>query len=445
MFIKKQYEKPFIKRQQGGITNKFGRTTQSKIKDHIDGKNVSDLVKQYGSPLFVYSESTITKKYNELTHAFALRYPKFQPAWSYKTNYLSAICQKFHKLGSWAEVVSEMEYGMALKLGVNPQKIIFNGPFKPYDALKEAISKGSMVNIDSMDEVYDVEKIAAELGRTVNVGIRVNMALGNYMAWDRFGFNIESGAAMQAARRLLVGGKVNIRGLHCHVGTFILDPDIYRKQTEQLISFGKQLSSEFGVKIEYIDIGGGFASRNRLKNTYLATDDMTPSFNSFAEAVCDQLLAAFKPNELPLLIAETGRALIDEAGSLVATVGASKRLNNGTRAIILDAGVNLLFTAFWYDHEISPAVDRGFALEDQVIYGPLCMQIDVVHPMVKLPNMERGDHLVIHPVGAYNNTQWMQFIHLRPNVVMIGENGAVTVIREKENIDYLQRLEHLPE
>jgi len=137
--------------------------------------------------------------------------------------------------------------------------------------------------------------------------------------------------------------------------------------------------------------------------------------------------------------------MVDEAGSLVATVSNIRRLNNGLRAIVLDAGVNLLFTAFWYDHDIIPAVDRGSPVEDHVLYGPLCMQIDVIRPQIRLPYLERGDQVVIRPVGAYNNTQWMQFIHLRPNVVMIGENGKTAIIRRGESIDYLQQPESVPE
>jgi len=108
------------------------------------------------------------------------------------------------------------------------------------------------------------------------------------------------------------------------------------------------------------------------------------------------------------------------------------------------SGVNLLFTSFWYDLEMIPVIDRGSAVEEHLIYGPLCMQIDVILPVMKIPYLEKGDQVVIRPVGAYSNTQWMQFIHFRPNVVMIGENGKVTMIRKAEDLDYLQALEQIP-
>jgi diaminopimelate decarboxylase len=401
-------------------------------------------VKKFGSPLFVYSEKTIAGTHRELLSAFSLRYPKVRHAWSYKTNYLSAVCRVFHRLGSWAEVVSAMEYEMARRNHVDPAKIIFNGPFKPYDGLKRALLDGAMVNIDSMDELYDVERIAGETGGKPSIGVRVNLSLGQQQSWDRFGFGLENGDAHRVVKRIAAGGKVKLSGVHAHIGTFMLEPGHYKTAAAKLASFCKSIKDEFGISVKYLDIGGGFASRNRLKGVYLSTADTAPSFSAYAEAVCSELLDAFKVDELPLLILESGRAMIDEAGSLVSSVAATKRLSNGHRGIVLDAGVNLLFTSFWYDHEVVPTVDRGGQPVDHVLYGPLCMQIDVVRESIKLPPLEKGDSVVIRPVGAYNNTQWLQFITLRPNVVMISEKGEVALIREAETVDTVQERERAP-
>lgn len=442
--MKKPYEKPYITRTKGGVTNKFGGVTQNKVMEDIDGVEIIALVEKYGSPLFVFSEKTIVSRHREMKNAFALRYPKVQHSWSYKTNYLSAVCRTFHRLGSWAEVVSAMEYDMARRNGVEPAKIIFNGPYKPYADLKRALTDGAIVNIDNMDELYDVERIADETGSKPTIGIRVNMSLGPQSSWDRFGFNLDNGDALQAVKRIVAGGKAKLGGVHAHIGTFILEPEFYRTEAAKLSAFALSLKDEFGIKVRYLDIGGGFASRNRLKGVYLSTVDTAPTFTAYAEALCGELLSAFKVDELPILILESGRAMIDEAGSLVSTVVATKRLTSGLRGIVLDAGVNILFTAFWYDHEIIPAVDRGYHLVDHVLYGPLCMQIDVIRDIVKLPQLEKGDSVVIRPVGAYNNTQWMQFITLRPNVVMISEKGEVAVIREAETVETVQERERIP-
>jgi diaminopimelate decarboxylase len=148
--------------------------------------------------------------------------------------------------------------------------------------------------------------------------------------------------------------------------------------------------------------------------------------------------------ELPSLYLEAGRALIDDAGYLLGSVLAIKRLSDGRRATIMDFGVNLLFTSFWYDHRITPAQEFSRHTEDMVVYGPLCMNIDVIRENISLPLLNRGDHVVVHRVGAYNMTQWMQFISMRPNVVMIDCEGSVHLIRLRETVDTLNQQERTP-
>ncbi|MEW6679707.1 MAG: alanine racemase [bacterium] len=442
---KELYEKPSIVRHIPGMMNEFGRPSGHNRCPEIDGVPIEHLVKEYGSPLIVFSESTIRKKHHELQRAFTLRYPKTQIAWSYKTNYLKAICAIMHQEGSWAEVVSEYEYEIAKQVGISGDKIIVNGPYKPDAFLFTAVKDKAIINIDSLDEVYSLEKIASALGEQVEVGIRINMDTGMYPAWDRFGLNLETGQAYEAAKRIVSAGKLRIVGLHSHIGTFILEPKFYQQEAISLCAFSSRLKSDFGINIKYLNIGGGFASRNSLKLTYLPTSYMAPSFDSYAEAVCNIILGSFPYDNLPTLFLETGRALVDEAGYLITTICATKRLPSGVRALILDAGVNIIVTAFWYDLEILPVQDRGLFMEDHVIYGPLCMQIDVVRDLIKLPILNKRDNLVIKPFGAYNVTQWTQFIRMRPAIVLIGQNGGVEIIREAEDVAYLHQKERLPE
>jgi len=271
------------------------------------------------------------------------------------------------------------------------------------------------------------------------------MDTGIHPQWDRFGFNLETGQALDAVKRIATGGKLILNGLHCHIGTFILEPDAYAKEVEKMVKFAYEVEDNFGFKIEYIDIGGGFPSRNRLKGTYLPPDVLVPSVEEFAEKITDALYSNLRPGDFPKLVLETGRAIVDEAGYLITTIFASKRLPDGRRAYIADAGVNLLFTAFWYKFNIEIDREVQGTNEPSVIYGPLCMNIDVIDDGSMLPPLERGTRLIFSPVGAYNNTQWMQFIEYRPNVVMVMEDGSVEIIREKEDLSDIERRERLPE
>ena len=136
-----------------------------------------------------------------------------------------------------------------------------------------------------------------------------------------------------------------LEGLH-HIGTYMLTPGAYAVVAQKLCDLAHVMSNKIGVKVKYLDMGGGFCSTNTLKGSYLLGSDVIPSFDEYAEAIVNTIMnSGFKPEDLPLLILETGRALIDEAGYLLGTVLASKRLADGRRATIVDIGVNILFTS----------------------------------------------------------------------------------------------------
>ena len=443
----KEYQKPVIIKVEvpSSQYGKYGGLLKAqRVRSEIDGISVRDLVKEYGSPLFVFSERIIEEKYKEYKEAFSSRYPEVEFFWSYKTNYLDSICKIYHKLGSKAEVVSEFEYDKARSLGVDGKDIIFNGPYKPKSALKKAVMDGAKIHIDHWYEINDLEEIAEELNLEIPVAIRCNMNTGVYPLWSRFGFNIDNGEAFDAIKRIYEGKKLILTGLHAHIGTFMLSAAAYGVETKKLIELKNKAEEEFGFEIEYIDVGGGFASKNRLKGVYQPPEVVVPSPDEYAEAITNAIFENNK-GKLPKLYLETGRALIDEAGFLLTTVFASKRLPDGKKSYIVDAGVNLLYTAFWYNFDI--ALDKrydGFN-EPSQINGPLCMNIDVIAENIMLPPLERGTVISIWPVGAYNITQSMQFIQYRPRVILIDKNGDTHIIREADDLDYVREKEIIPD
>lgn len=447
---KQPWQLPTISPHKVGVLNKFGAARHHNTVPDIDGVPVAELVKLYGSPLFVLSEKTLRDNARRLRRAFMTRYPKVQFGWSYKTNYLNAVCNILHQEGSLAEVVSEFEYQKARALGVPGKYILFNGPHKQRRALEVAVAEGAHIHIDNMDELFMLEDVARNAGRVVDVSIRLNFATGYTDLWSRFGFNLEAGHAMEAARRVAASDHLKLTGLHSHIGTFILDVRAYASQVRIMCDFMDAAEAQTGCIIESLDLGGGFASPNALQGMYLPSEQVVPAPEQYAEAIINELLAATYGREArglprPTLILESGRSVVDTAEVLISSVVANKRLPDGRRGVVLDAGVNLLFTAFWYNHEVRSTRPLDGIPEETVLYGPLCMNIDVVRASVMLPPLGIGEPLVFSPVGAYNNTQWMQFIEYRPNVVMIAENGQVHVIREAETLTYMNQLEHLPE
>lgn len=442
---KLKYEKPLISKITAGVPNKFGLPSRIKTVPQIDGIPVANLMEEYGSPVFVLSEKTIRNTYAEAKRAFETRYPKVQFAWSYKTNYLNAVCSIFHDEGSWAEVVSGFEFEKALSLGVNGSQILFNGPEKSEDDLTLAINHNACIHIDHFDELYLLIQTAKKLEKRARVAIRVNMDTGIYPMWDRFGFNYENGEAWNAINRIMLAEQLEMIGLHTHIGTYIMSANAYAVAASKLANLYMATHRKFDHWLKYIDLGGGFASKNTLKGAYMPGSETCPSFDDYAEAISNALISSEIPHEnLPVLFLETGRALIDDAGYLLTTVLANKRSSIGRRTMVIDSGVNILFTSFWYNLGIFPSKETSDYLEYTTIYGPLCMNIDIIRDAVNFPPAKVGDQLVIERVGAYNMTQWMQFITFRPNVVLIDPEGKTHIIRKKEELDTITNFELNP-
>jgi diaminopimelate decarboxylase len=440
-----RYEKPTINKVDFALASKYGSPLKTqKIKSEIDGVKVEELTKKYGSPLFVFSQQAIEDKYKEVYNAFSSRYPEVEFWWSYKTNYLDAICQIYHNLGSKAEVVSEFEYQKARRLGIEGKDIIFNGPYKTKESLLVAIKEGAKIHIDHWYEINDLEDIAQELGVEIPVAIRCNMDTGIYPQWSRFGFNIDNGEAYDAIKRIHEGKKLYLVGIHSHIGTFMLNASAYGIETKKLIELKNRAQADFGYEIEYIDIGGGFASKSRLKGIYQAPEVVVPSSDEYAEAITNAIFENNK-GKLPKLYLETGRGLIDEAGYLLTSVFASKRMADGKKSYIVDAGVNLLYTTFWYNFDIS--LDKRYEglNEPSQVNGPLCMNIDILAENIMLPPLERGTIMTLWPAGAYSVTQAMQFIRYKPKNVLIDKEGGVHLIKDSDDLEYVVEKESVPE
>jgi len=447
---KQVWSKPTLTPHRMGAMNKFGSVSHSQHQDSFEGVAIAPLLEKYGSPLFILSEKRLRHNVRKLLRAFETRYPSVTYSWSYKTNYLGAVCNTFHQEGAWAEVVSAFEYEKARSLGVPAEHILFNGPHKQRFILERVVEEGARIHLDNLDELYVLEDVAKEAGKQVNVTIRLNFDTGFTEPWSRFGFNIESGQAMDAARILGDSEYLNLAGLHSHLGTFVLDPRAYAAQIHIMCGFMNDVEAQTGCHIESIDIGGGFASMNSLQGSYLPPEQVVPSIEQYAEAICTALNDATRERDMqgkgrPRLILESGRAMVDDAEILVTSVVANKRMPDGRRSVVLDAGVNLLFTGFWYNHPITPIRPLDGVAEDTVLYGPLCMNIDIMRQSVMLPPMNIGDSLIFGQVGAYNNTQWMQFIEYRPNIIMVHEDSSVSVVRHAEDLQVMTAQEVIPD
>lgn len=466
------YQSPMISSELGSQPiesaadrNPYSRGMENAVLEDIEGVSVAELTEAFGSPVFVFSEAKILEKARRMRQAFDDRYDNISFVWSYKTNYLDAVCQILRNEGWGSEVVSNFEYEKAKNLGYKGPEIVFNGPYKVLAGLRLAIAEGALIQIDNWDELAQVEEIAEELGKPIDVGIRVWMATGYAPVWSKFGFAMINGEAKRAAERVIAHPLLNLNTIHTHIGTYILDPNTYRVAAQVLVGLREELESEFGHLVECLNFGGGFPSNSLLHTMVGPAESIVPPIESFAEAITS-VLNRLPKEKRPLLRLETGRYLVDEAGYLVTKVVAIK---GGERALaatssleavavkeqmllgdaaklsyVLDAGINILYTAAWFALNAYPARKIDTPPIPTRLLGRLCMAIDVIREQINLPRLQTGDHLTLHPVGAYNVTQAMQFISYRPAVALINTKGEPELIRQAERLKDIQQTEVMP-
>jgi len=412
--------------------------------------DVGALLAEFGSPLYIVSEKALRAQFRSFRDTFTAPGVDTVVAYSYKTNYLPAVCSILHQEGAWAEVVSGMEYDLARSLGMPGAQIVFNGPYKRREELERAVAEGALVNVDNFDELDLLIEVAGALRKTARTGLRINFQHGP-QSWTKFGFSADNGDVIEALGRVKKAGRsLNLEALHNHSGTFQVNPNIYAKAAQVLIGIARR-ARELGMAPTIADFGGGYPSSIRLKPAFDVQEGSGANGRHlvpFAEAIVGALGRSRKAfGERPVMMLEPGRAVVDVAMRLACTVVARKKVVGRGDAIIVDAGVNLLPTAYWYDHGIDDATSEKLRSADgsraTSVFGPLCMQVDVLRERVMLQPMPIGAPMVVSNVGAYCLTQSMQFIQPRPAVVLIGTKGP-EVIRKRETRSDIFALDKLP-
>ena len=435
---------PFI-----AFTKHFTRDVSPVSSQAEDDYDAAELLAKYGTPLFVISERRLREDFRKFLGTFSDPHIETRIAYSVKTNYLPAVLSVLRSEGAWAEVVSGMEYELCRSLGFPASNILFNGPHKTQEELARALGEGALVNIDNFAELDRVEQIAATLAAPARIGIRISFHYGA-MPWTKFGFSDDNGDSQKALERIARNRKLRLELLHNHCGTFVLVHALYAMAADRLIGLVKRARS-LGLAPRMVDFGGGYPSSNMLRPEYdfAGGSARTGDFWApYAEEICSRLV---KAKDLfdgrPTLVLEPGRAVVDACTQLLCTVVATKSVNKNEDVVIIDAGVNLVPTACYYDHPVTRAggINGTPYLRNRTVsvYGPLCMQSDRLREHAALPPLHVGDTVRLSHVGAYCHTMAMQFIQARPATVLIGAQG-VEVVRKRETWRDVFALDELP-
>ena len=404
----------------------------------LSWQTLHDLERDFGEAFFLLDVQAFRTNYDEFLNAFRAIYPRSQIAYSYKTNYIPRLCWEVDRLGGYAEVVSAMEYDVALRVGVDPARIIFNGPYKSEDDLERALLAGSVVNLDADYEVALVEAIARRHPRaTLTVGLRCNFALEDTHS-SRFGFDVEDDGLCTILKRLRGIDNCVVAGLHCHFSTGQRSVESYARRTRRLLELSASCFAHHPPR--FVNVGGGYFSKMgpELRSQFPCP---VPSYQEYAAAVASEVAAAYPGPDGPELILEPGAALTSDVMCFVAKVVARKRVRTRELALVAGSIHNIKPTLHGKQlpmRLVRAADDPGeqpgeFAVD---VVGYTCMEHDCLyrgyHQAVR-----PGDFVVFENVGAYTVVMKPPFIRPAPAILVCDEKGSFGVARRAECWDDL--------
>ena len=414
-----------------GLTRRAPGSVSAKAQ--LSWKQVKAYAETYGDSFYVFDSSRLRENFARLTAAFTARYRDTRIAYSYKTNYTPAICKVVDEMGGYAEVVSEMEYDLARRLGVCGQHIIYNGPYKSFGSVRNALYAGAIVNLDSMRDYTSVMSVASEAPqRSFSVGLRCNFAVAEDCT-SRFGFDTNGSEFRRVIDGIRSSGNVNLSGLHCHFPN--RDLASFRSRTLQMLDIASRV---FPSPPAFLNLGGGFFGEmpESMQHTY----NIKPAdFTQYAETICDLLGSAYATgHKKPALYIEPGTALVADTQKFYTKVISLKNIKG--RRIATVAGSIFNISPHSRVRHLPVRVIRsrdgsGAAriAEKYDIAGYTCIEDDYLTRGLPGP-LKIGDFLEYSNVGSYSIVMKPPFI--LPNVPILEipeEHGKVFVIRHGES------------
>ena len=389
----------------------------------MNQSQLSVLSAKYGSAFYLLDTQQFKKNFIELKSAFATIYPNTNIAYSYKTNYIPALCKIVDELGGLAEVVSDMELNIARKVGVKPYNIIWNGPYKNPQEFETLLVEGGQVNLDSFYETELLKTIAKNHPEKIlNVCVRVNFAINDNTV-SRFGFDVESKEFFDTLSAINQLDNVKLLGIQCHYATRRLET--WRPRAEKMLS----LLNQIGIVPPRIDLGGGLYGKihESLKKQF---DAYIPTYQEYAQEVAPLFAEKFgsMPNP-PLLLIEPGSALVGDCMSFVAKVVSIKNIRGQYFATLLGSSHNINISGKNPPLTVYPLANERFEYDNLNFVGYTCIESDVLYRGFN-GFLGVGDFVEFANAGSYSVVLKPPFI--LPNFPVLDISGDNPVLIKRQ-------------
>jgi diaminopimelate decarboxylase len=412
------------------VYNYFGYIEK---KLYCEEVSISNLASKVGTPFFVYSKKAILDKINQYKEAFK-DYDTLI-CYALKANSNLSLLKIFEENGFGADIVSGGELYKAKKAGFSSNKIVYAGVGKTDFEISYAISENILsFNIESFMELDVINEIAGKQEKKANVSIRVNPNvdpkthpyISTGLKKSKFGIDIDQ--AIDAYKKAVKLENLNVVGVHCHIGSQIMDVSVFREATEKVVDLVFKLKKE-GIELKFIDMGGGLGVKYN-------PDDNPPTPKDLADAI----IPVVKQTGLKLII-EPGRSLIAEAGALITKVIFLKDKQE-KHFVIVDSGMNDLVRPAMYNayHHVLNVQEKDEEMIADIV-GPICETGDFLALDRRIGKVERGDLLAIMTAGAYGSSMSSNY-NVRPRALEVLVDGPnFKVIKEREDYEHISKYE----
>jgi diaminopimelate decarboxylase len=419
---------------------------------HVGGCDLVELAERFATPLYIFDEATLRSRLRGYRDALRAWPAGGDVLYSAKAYLSAAMVRLLVEEDCGIDVVSGGELAVALRYGMDPARIGFPGNNKDIAEVRGACAAGvGHLVVDSDHELALLASVGADAGRVgallrVSPGIKpdTHEFISTGQLDSKFGFSVETGAAMDALRRALEIPALQLRGVHMHIGSQIFDLGCYPAAVDIVADFLVQARQAHGFVATELSVGGG------LGIAYTEHDD-PPTPAQFMQFMTESVRRAFLARELPLpaLFVEPGRSVAGPAGMAVYTVGARKQIPGVRTYVSVDGGMGDNIRPKLYGARYQPVmvVEDGAArpLETVSLAGRYCESTDILVRDCTLPELRAGDLVALPAAGAYTLAMASNYnLNYRPAVVFV-QDGQARLVRRRETIDDLLTCEVLEE
>jgi diaminopimelate decarboxylase len=413
---------------------------------HVGGLSVAEIADQVGTPVYVVDEVDLRAR----ARAFAEAFAGWDVYYAGKSFLCTAVARWVAEEGLGVDVCTAGELAVALRAGVDPQRIGFHGNNKSVEELRSAMDAGvGRIIVDSFDEIARLGRLATELDARPRVMVRVTTGIEahthEYIATahedQKFGFSIAGGAALRALQQCHEHPALQLMGIHSHIGSQIFDTDGFEVAARRTLRLHAEFARESGTEMPELDLGGGFGIAYTSADTPTTPEGLAGPLRHIIESECSQLEVS-----VPHLSIEPGRAISGPSAFALYRVGTVKPvgLDGGASRlyVAVDGGMSDNIRTALYAAEYSATVASRRSEAPPVlarVVGKHCEGGDILVRDEFLPaDTAPGDLLAVPASGAYSRSMASNYNHVpRPPVVSVRERAIHTLVRRETLEDLL--------